>query len=212
MQATGRIFPNHLPQRLKEYRDKYEHYLLLRMAGAGIRDARCFLETIFPSAQGDFFECTDEEGEKAFLHRFVTAGAAVRYRAIHRREVEDIVALDVALRRNDRDWFETLPQDLTSPLLHKLYYGHFFCHVFHQDYIVRKSHNAFELEHEMWKLLDARGAQYPAEHNVGHLYDAKPALINHYMLLDPCNCFNPGIGRTSKCTHWRGDQLSKAHD
>ena len=30
----------------------------------------------------------------------------------------------------------------------------------------------------MWKLLDARRAEYPAEHNVGHLYIAKPALAN----------------------------------
>ena len=34
MQAIGRIFPNHLPIRLKQYRDKYEHYLLLKMPAA----------------------------------------------------------------------------------------------------------------------------------------------------------------------------------
>ena len=49
----------------------------------------------------------------------------------------------------------------------------------------------------MWTLLDARDAQYPAEHNADHLQDAKLTLINHYMRLDPCNCFNPGIGHTS---------------
>jgi len=48
----------------------------------------------------------------------------------------------------------------------------------------------------MWRLLDARGAQFPAEHNFGHLYDAKPELIHHYKSLDPSNSFNPGIGRT----------------
>jgi len=52
-------------------------------------------------------------------------------------------------------------------------------------------------------VLDARGAQYRAEHNVGHLYEAKPTLIHHYKSLDPCNCFNPGIGRMSKYAHWR---------
>ena len=173
------------------------------MADASIDDARHLLDSMFPSAQGNFFECTYEEGEKAFLHRFAAAGAAIRYRAIHRREVEDIVALDVALRRNDPNWVEHLPEYVAKPIIHKLYYGHFFCHVFHQDYIVRKGHNPLELEHRMWKLLDARGAQYPAEHNVGHLYDAKPALLNHYKRLDPCNCFNPGIGRTSKSVRWQ---------
>jgi FAD/FMN-containing dehydrogenase len=48
-----------------------------------------------------------------------------------------------------------------------------------------------------------RGTQYPAEHNVGQLYEAKPALIDHYKSLDPRNCFNPGIGRTSKYFRWR---------
>ena len=116
---------------------------------------------------------------------------------------EDIVALDIALRRNDRDWVETLPDDLSKPILHKLYYGHFFCHVFHQDYIIAKGHDTAALEHRMWKLLDQRGAQYPAEHNFGHLYEAKPALIDHYKSLDPCNCLNPGIGRTTKHLHWQ---------
>ena len=204
MQTIGRIFPNHLPKRLKEYRDKYEHHLLLRMSGVGVGEARLFLKSIFPTAQGDFFECTGDEGEKAFLHRFVTAGAPVRYRAIHRDEVEDIVAVDVALRRNDSDWFATLPDGLERAILCKVYYGHFFCNVFHYDYIVRKGHNVLQFEHRMWELLNARGAEYPAEHNVGHLYNAKPALIAHYSSLDPCNCFNPGIGHTSKSTQWRG--------
>jgi D-lactate dehydrogenase len=203
MQAASHLFPSHLPKRMKDYRDQYEHHLLLRMGGASIADARHFLESIFPSAQGAFFECSDDEAEKAFLHRFAVAGAAIRYRAIHRREVEDIVALDVALRRNDPNWFEILPEDVSKPIIHKLYYGHFFCQVFHQDYIVGKGHDTLELEHRMWKLLDARGAQYPAEHNVGHLYNAKPALIEHYKRLDPCNCFNPGIGQTTKLAHWQ---------
>jgi D-lactate dehydrogenase (quinone) len=212
MYGLSRLLPNHLPGRLKEYRDKYEHHLLLKMSGDGMRDARRFLESQYPSAQGDFFECTDDEGEKAFLHRFAAAGAGVRFRAVHSHEVEDMIALDVALKRNDRTWFETLPDEIAGPILHKLYYGHFFCHVFHQDYMVRKGHNTLELEHQMWRLLDARGAQFPAEHNFGHLYYAKSALISHYKNLDPCNCFNPGIGRTSKCMHWRGNEGREVHE
>ena len=60
--------------------------------------------------------------------------------------------------------------------------------------------------------LDKRGAEYPAEHNVGHLYNAKPALVCHYKCLDPCNCFNPGIGRTSKYMHWRGNHHDELLD
>ena len=149
------------------------------------RGARPTSRPLFPSATGDVFECTPAEGKAAFLHRFAVAGAAVRYRAVHPREVEDIVALDIALRRNDRDWVERLPPEIDAQIEKKLYYGHFFCHVFHQDYVVKKGHDCLALEHAMWKLLDARGAEYPAEHNVGHLYHAKPALAGFYRVARP---------------------------
>jgi len=190
--------PDHLPERLLRYRDRFEHHLMLRMPDAGIEEARAWLERHFPSASGDFFECSEAEGEAAFLHRFAAAGAAVRYRAVHPKEVEDIVALDIALPRNCEAWTEQLPEAIERPILHKLYYGHFLCHVFHQDYIVAKGTDCVALEHAMLPLLDARGAEYPAEHNVGHLYEAKPALRDHYAALDPCNMFNPGIGKTSR--------------
>jgi D-lactate dehydrogenase (quinone) len=202
MQALSRLFPKHLPKRLYDYHVRFEHHLMLRMADEGIEEARAYLNSIFPSADGAFFECTKEEGAKAFLHRFAAAGAAIRYRTIHRQTVEDMVALDVALPRNCSEWFEQLPDTLTSQLVHKLYYGHFFCHVMHQDYLVKKGCDPVEVEHAMWAILDARGAEYPAEHNVGHLYFAKPSLTSHYQSLDPRNAFNPGIGHTSKHLHW----------
>lgn len=55
----------------------------------------------------------------------------------------------------------------------------------------------------MLEILDDRGAEYPAEHNVGHLYKAKPVIVNHYRALDPCNSFNAGIGGTSRRAYWR---------
>lgn len=39
---------------------------------------------------------------------------------------------------NDLHWQETLPSNLDLKLIVTLYYGHFLCHVMHQDYIVRK--------------------------------------------------------------------------
>jgi D-lactate dehydrogenase (quinone) len=203
MYLSTKLFPKYLPKRLYDYRNRFEHHLMLKMADDGIDEARSYLSSIFPSAQGACFECTPKEGEKAFLLRFAAAGAAIRYRTIHRREVSDIVALDVALPRNERGWFEHLPDSIASKLIHKLYYGHFFCHVFHQDYVVKKGFDPMEVEHEMWRILDQRHAEYPAEHNVGHLYYAKPSLVSHYRSLDPTNSFNPGIGHTSKLAHWK---------
>ena len=202
LQRVSALFPAHLPKRMKQYRDKYAHHLLLKMSGAGVEEAREYLKDYFREGGGEFFECEGKEGAHAFLHRFAAAGAAVRYHAVHADEVEDILALDIALRRNDRDWFETLPPEITQSLSHRLYYGHFFCHVFHQDYIVKKGVDAHALKEQMLAILEARGAEYPAEHNVGHLYRAKPQLADFYRQLDPTNTFNPGIGKTSKRKGW----------
>jgi hypothetical protein len=94
-----------------------------------VDETRAFLASYFEKSTGAYFECTSDEGEKAFLHhRFAAAGAAVRYRTLHISEVENVVALDIALRRNDRDWIETLPPDIEDTISIKLYCGHFLCH------------------------------------------------------------------------------------
>ena len=203
IQKVMDLLPSHLPARMREYRDRYEHHLLLRVSNDTAEQTREHLKGFFAGRDsGSYFECDEDEGRRAFLHRFAIAGAAIRYREVHRKDVEDIVALDIALRRNDREWVETLPPELEQDMVHKLYYGHFFCHVFHQDYIVRKGVDPLAMEHRMWALLDERRAEYPAEHNVGHLYVAKPALADFYRELDPTNSFNPGIGHTSRQRGW----------
>jgi D-lactate dehydrogenase len=202
LQKLSYLFPNHLPKRMEDYREKYEHHLMLKMSGEGNAEAEAYLTELFKEAEGDFFICTPKEGSAAFLHRFVAAGAAIRYQVVHSDEVEDILALDIALRRNDMDWFEDLPEEIASQIEHKLYYGHFMCHVLHQDYIVKKGVDVDALKKKMLELLDARGAIYPAEHNVGHLYEAAPSLVEHYKKGDPTNSFNPGIGKTSKLKNW----------
>lgn len=202
LQALSEVLPHHLPPRLQAYRERFEHHLMLKVTQPDAPEMREHLRAIFPSTSGDAFECTPQEGRKAFLHRFAAAGAAIRYRAVRHDAVEDILALDVALPRNEDAWFERLPHDIEGQLLNKLYYGHFLCHVFHQDYIVARGVDLATLKQRMLRLLDARGAEYPAEHNVGHQYPAKPALLSHYRALDPCNCLNPGIGFSSKLAHW----------
>ena len=91
-----------------------------------------------------------------------------------------------------------MPPEISDHLVHRLYYGHFMCHVLHQDYIVRKGTDVAALKARMLDLLDKRGAEYPAEHNVGHLYKAKPDLAAFYKSVDPTNSMNPGIGKMSK--------------
>jgi D-lactate dehydrogenase len=198
MQAVSRIWPDILPARMRSYRADYPHHLILKMRDGGIDEARALLEDMSDDGKLAFFECDAREAKMAGLHRFAAAGAAVRYMAVHKAEVEEIIALDIALRRNDRDWFEDLPSKIADQLVSRLYYGHFMCHVLHQDYIVKKGADPKALKAAMLELLDKRGAEYPAEHNVGHLYPAKPGLAAFYKSVDPTNSMNPGIGKMSR--------------
>ncbi|UWP91877.1 D-lactate dehydrogenase [Aliiroseovarius crassostreae] len=198
MQMLARIWPDILPKRMRDFRGQYPHHLILKMRDGGIGEAQALLAEMSGQGRLDYFECDPREAKMAGLHRFAAAGAAVRYMNVHRSEVEDILALDIALRRNDRDWFEELPTEISDQLVSKLYYGHFMCHVLHQDYIVKKGADPKALKAAMLKILDARGAEYPAEHNVGHLYPAKPDLAAFYKSVDPTNSMNPGIGKMSR--------------
>ncbi|CUH44117.1 D-lactate dehydrogenase [Ruegeria atlantica] len=206
MQVVAKLWPEHLPKFLYEYRDRYEHHLILKMHDSGIEEAAMFLPEFFGSRSAEFVTCTPRDAKIAGLHRFAAAGAAVRYGHVHSDEVEEILALDIALSRNDRDWFETLPPEITDQLVGKVYYGHLMCHVMHQDYIIKKGCDPRAIKTAMLRILDERGAEYPAEHNVGHLYKAKPDLAAHYRRCDPTNSFNPGIGKMSKFRDYAGDK------
>ncbi|MEJ5087252.1 MULTISPECIES: D-lactate dehydrogenase [Brucella] len=203
LQLFTKILPEHLPQRLNEFRDRYEHHLLLKMGNEGIEEARRYLTSHFPTTHGAYFDCNDEEGRAAFLNRFAVGGAVVRYRAVHPQTVEDIVALDIALPRNTLDWFEQLPAEIAQKIDVTMYCGHFFCHVLHQEYLVKKGEDCSAIKETILKLLQERGAKYPAEHNVGHLYHAEDSLRQFYQELDPKNSFNPGIGGLTKLLNWQ---------
>jgi D-lactate dehydrogenase len=195
----SKLFPQQLPKRLLQTRDKYKHHLILSMSDEGIQEAKAYLEKNWSEdSDGGFFACTQEEGDKALLHRFAAGGAAGRYRMINSDEVEGILALDIALRRNDKNWVEELPKEISAHLVHTMHYGHFMCNVFHQNYLFKKGTDNAKMKSLMLSFLDEKGAKYPAEHNVGHLYEAENSLQKFYSKLDPTNTFNPGIGKMSK--------------
>ncbi len=202
LQLASHLFPNHLPKGMRDYREKFEHHLILEMVDGGVEEARTFLKAFFADNEGDFFECTKDEGERAILHRFVAGGAAKRYHAMKHKQFGAIMALDIALRRNEAEWFEVLPPELDALIEEKLYCGHFMCHVMHQDYIVKKGVDAMMVKDKLLEFFDAKGAEYPAEHNVGQQYFAKEPLANFYRQNDPTNSLNPGIGKTAKYKYW----------
>ena len=203
MQFLSLFFPNHLPKRMEQFRDRFEHHWIVEMSDEGIDEAREYFDRFFKDYDGDFFECNEKEGKKASLHRFVSASAIARYHALKQKEVGGMMSLDVAFPRNEKEWFEQLPVEIDKQIEKKFYYGHLFCHVQHQNYILKKGVNSEKLKKEILQSYNIRGAEYPAEHNVGHEYLAKDSLINFYKLLDPTNTFNPGIGISSKLKNWK---------
>ncbi|MBX3566309.1 MAG: hypothetical protein KF730_17250 [Sphingomonas sp.] len=110
-----------------------------------------------------------------------------------------------------------MPQAVQPWIVHKVYYGHFLCHVLHQDYVLRAGVDSAAIKQILLDTLDARGAEYPAEHNVGHSYRAKAPLAAQYRRLDPLNRFNSGIGKLSHAPGWadspddNGDAMTRIY-
>ena len=203
MQFLSNFWPNHLPKKMEAFRDQFEHHWIIEMTDEGINEAEIYFKDFFKDKKGDFFVCNSQEGKKAMLHRYVSASAIGRYQALNKKNIGEMMSLDIAFPRNEKNWLEILPQDINDKLELKFYYGHLFCHVFHHNYILKKGVDAKKLKKELLEIYDKRGAEYPAEHNVGHEYKAMPVLTEFYKKLDPTNFFNPGIGQTSKLKNWK---------
>lgn len=197
-------FPAQLPKRLMDYRNRFEHHLILTVSAAQQVESEALLKEFFETEKnlGDFFICTADEEKSANLNRFGAASAATRYAGVKRKELGELIPIDVALRRDDWDWHETLPPEIANQLDVTAYYGHFFCHVMHQDYVAKKGVDPHKLHDEIQELLEARGAKLPAEHNYGRLYRMPDAMVEHFKQLDPTNTFNAGIGGTSPKKNW----------
>ena len=202
MQFLSNFWPNHLPKRMEKFRDLFEHHWVIEMSDDGIEEAENYFKNFFKDNEGGYFICNEYEAKKASLHRFVSASAIGRYHVLNSKKHGEMMSMDIAFPRNEKDWFEKLPKEIDDMFEMKLYYGHLFCHVLHQNYILKKDVDAEKLKEKLLKVYDKRGAEYPAEHNVGHEYYAKPNLSKFYKKLDPTNIFNPGIGKTSKLKDW----------
>lgn len=201
-QTVANCLPSPLPKILHTLRDQYEHHLILKVADGNIDRSRAYLREFFAAHEGTCHECSAKEAEAAILLRFAAAGASARYQLLHRKHLGELMSLDIALPRNEKDWFERLPPELDAQIEKKLYCGHFFCHVMHQDYILKKGADGAAIKAQLLEHFASRGAQYPAEHNVGHQYHAGETLAAFYREQDPQNRMNPGIGKTSRRKNW----------
>lgn len=203
IQWGNRMTPSTVAPRLISYHRRYEHHLMIKVAHAEVAEMNRLLRAFFTTRNGEWFHCSQEEQKDAFLVRFGVGACTVFYCDYAGINTDDrLIAFDVALRRNDDQWLIRLPPALQAQVLEDSCCGHFFCLVNHQDYILKPGVDGATFKAAVLAYLDQRGAKYPAEHNIGHLYHAAEEHQHHFHQLDPTNTCNSGIGKTSKKKYW----------
>lgn len=201
LQFIGRLAPSPLPPTIRGLVESREHMLLVTMADEGIEEARAH----FRSSQSSTLtahECNAKEAAALQRVRFATAGAMVRYSDVE-HSAGALVAIDCALPRNAADWRVQLSSRLAEQVMVSAIYGHYLCHVFHLDFVLKPGADPNAFEAELITEMLEKGIECPAEHNFGHHYRAPENVVNFYRTLDPTNSLNPGIGWTSKLKHWQ---------
>ncbi|NIG17226.1 D-lactate dehydrogenase [Pantoea sp. Al-1710] len=203
LQCFNQLTPSFIAPRIMAYRDEYQHHLMIKVDAQQTPELQTLLQQFFAGHSGGFFHCDAREGADAFLVRFGVGGCTISYcDALGYNPNERLVAFDVALRRNDDAWRLILPDHLAAQVQVDSCCGHFFCYVNHQDYVLKEGVDAKTFKEAVKVYLAERGAKYPAEHNVGHLYQASCEHVDHWKQLDPTNSCNPGVGKTSKKKYW----------
>ena len=204
IQGFNQVTPSFIAPRIMDYRRRFVHHLMIKVEAKQAEQLNTLLETFFAERPGEYFLCNDREAADAFLIRFAVGGCTVSYcDYLGYNPNQRLIAFDVALRRNDTQWRIHLPPHLASQVQADSCCGHFFCFVNHQDYVLKEGADAVKFKKDVMAYLEQRGARYPAEHNVGHLYAASCDHQAHWKTLDPTNSCNPGIGKTSRKKFWQ---------
>lgn len=209
LQMASVFMPPSLPKSLAKQSLSYRYHLIIKVADNNIASAQNFLQSFMQKHQGALHICTDIEAQALLVFRSAATAAMFRYHTLNHTEFGELLSTDIALPRNALDWDEVLPKHLQSQVKQTFYLGHFFCHVMHQDYLLHPDVDPAAFKNELLAFYDQRHIEYPAEHNVGHIYAAKPALHYFYKALDPTNSLNPGIGQTAKWKNWRSSPIKE---
>ena len=199
LQLLSSILPDHLPFKIRSFRSRFEHFMLILASEESIKDTEKLLSSMNTDVdQYDYLICSNSEGKDLLLHRYVAGSAPARYALLNAENSGELLPLDVALPRNFDSWYKFLPSEISEKIACSFRMGHFLCMVFHWDFVLKNGEDSELVKSQILTLLDKAGAKYPAEHNVGHLYKADFDLANFYKKIDPTNSFNTGIGQTSK--------------
>lgn len=203
LQLASTIMPAALPKPLAEQATTHRYHLIIKVADDNIAPTQDFLSAHADQYGSALYHCSDNEAKRLLVFRSAATTAMFRYHNLNHQEFGELLSTDIALPRNAEDWDEVLPTNLQNQAKKTFYLGHFFCHVLHQDYLLHPDIDLKKFKEELLAFYAQRHIEYPAEHNVGHIYKAKSELHSFYKQLDPTNSLNPGIGQTAKWKNWR---------
>ena len=226
LQMASVFMPPSLPTPLAEQSQSYRYHLIIKVANGCDNDlnnnndstnashqhiaaAQAFLQLHMQQHEGVLHLCTEKEAQALLVFRSAATAAMFRYHNLNHTQCGELLSTDIALPRNATDWDETLPHHLKEQVSKTFYLGHFFCHVLHQDYLLKPKTNAKQFKEDLLAFYNQRHIEYPAEHNVGHVYPAKTELHYFYKKLDPTNSLNPGIGQTEKWKNWQSSPIKE---
>lgn len=210
MQKLGHVFPAHLPERMKSWRDKYEHHLLLKMAGDGIEEAQTWLTAYFREAEGDFLPARRKKAAKRFFtasppqeppsvtRRYMPTKWKTFWRWISLCAVTIPSGLSICRRRSTVSWYIS---SITVTL----------CATSSTRTTSSKRRRCPRTEREDAGAAEGARGAIPRRANVGHLYEAPESLKQFYRQNDPTNSMNPGLGKTSKQKYWGERQADGSH-
>ena len=64
MQFLSNFWPNHLPPRMEQYRDQYEHHWVIEMSDEGVDEAKAYFEKFFSKNDGNFLNAQKKKLKK----------------------------------------------------------------------------------------------------------------------------------------------------
>ena len=84
LQCISRLTPDHLPPRMRAFRNQYEHHMILLTSDKSIKETQEFLQNSWQTNEDHaYFECSEAEGKAALLHRYVAGNAPARYQILN---------------------------------------------------------------------------------------------------------------------------------
>lgn len=208
LQTLAHFLPAPIGKKAKAQLCRHQHHLIIKMADDGIEEMENFLKAIQHQHGGSYQRVNAKVGKQLLTLRFAGTAAMLRYHQLHAQQYGALLSTDIALPRNAQHWREQLPPSLAAQCKTFFSMGHFFCHVFHQDYFLHPHTDPNTFKQQLLDFYSSQHIKYPAEHNVGHLYQASEKQIEFYRQLDPTNSLNPGIGHTTKRKNWQKEHES----